>query len=152
HGALEEARRAVELNPSLPFALAIHAYQRHMAGHSPEESIGLVQRACALSPYDPVEWLFYDVLAGAYLNAGRFAEGLEAGRQLIMVSRRYYWGYLWSAMNVVGLGQIEEARRLIHEAQRVKPALSFELARKCLGKMAPDVERRFCGALRQAGL
>jgi len=152
HGALEEARRAVELNPSMPFALVLHAYQWHLAGHPPEESIELVRRARALSPHDPVEWLFYDVLAGAYLNAGRFAEGLEAGRRLIALSPNYYWGYLWSAMNAAGLGQLEEARSLVREARRVKPALSFELARKCLGRMAPEVERRLCESLRRAGL
>ncbi|HEX6729824.1 MAG TPA: protein kinase [Pyrinomonadaceae bacterium] len=152
HGALEESRQAVALNPSMPFALAIHAYHRHIAGHPPEESIGLVQRALRLSPHDPVEWLFYDVLSGAYLNAGRFDEGLEAGRRLIVLSPNYYWGYLWSAMNEVGLGRIEEARELVAQARRVKPELSFELARKCLGTMAPDVDRRFLAALRQAGL
>lgn len=152
HGALEEARQAVELNPSMPFALAIHAYQRHMAGHSAEESISFVQRALRLSPHDPVEWLFYDVLGSAYLNAGRFAEGLEAGRRLIALSPNYYWGYLWSAMNAVGLGQIEEAREFVAQARRVKPELSFELAKKCLGTMAPNVDRRFLAALRQAGL
>jgi TolB-like protein/cytochrome c-type biogenesis protein CcmH/NrfG/predicted Ser/Thr protein kinase len=152
HGALEESRQAVELNPSMPFALAIHAYHRHIAGYPPEESIALVQRALRFSPHDPVEWLFYDVLAGAYLNAGRFVEGLEAGRRLIALSPNYYWGYLWSAMNAVGLGQIEEAREFVAQARRVKHELSFELAAKCLGTMAPDVDRRFKEALRQAGL
>jgi TolB-like protein/Flp pilus assembly protein TadD len=152
HGALEQARQAVELNPSMPFALALYAYHRHIAGHPPEESIASVQRSLRLSPHDPVEWLFYDVLAGAYLNAGRFEEGLEAGRRLIVLSPNYYWGYLWSAMNAVGLGKIQEARNLVREALRVKPELSFELARKCLGTMSPNVEARFLEALRQAGL
>lgn len=152
HGALEESRRAAELNPSMPFALAIHAYHWYMAGNSSEESIALVQRAIRLSPRDPVEWLFYDVLSGAYLNAGRFAEGLEAGRRLIALSPNYYWGYLWSAMNAVGLGQSEEAHAMLRDARRVKPELSYELARKCLGTMAPDVDRRFSTALREAGL
>jgi adenylate cyclase len=152
YGALEEGRRAVDLNPSLVRAVAVHAYNRHMAGHPPEESIDLMQRAMRLSPHDPLEWLFYDVLAGAYLNAGRFAEGMEAGRRLIVLSPTYYWGYVWSAMNAAGLGRIEEAHDLIREARQVKPHLSFELARKCLGAMAPDVERRFANALHQAGL
>jgi tetratricopeptide (TPR) repeat protein len=152
HGALEESRRAAELNPSMPFALAIHAYQWYMAGNSAEESIALVQRAIGLSPRDPVEWLFYDVLSGAFLNAGRFAEGLEAGRRLIALSPNYYWGYLWSAMNAVGLGQIEEAHAVLRDARRVKPELSYELARKCLGTMAPHVDRLFSNALREAGL
>lgn len=152
HGALEESRHALELNPSMPFALAIHAYHRHISGQPPQESIALVQRALRLSPHDPLEWLFYDVLASAYLNAGRFAEGLEAGRRLIALSPNYYWGYLWSAMNAVGLGQIAEARNLNDEAQRVKPELSLELALKCLGTMSPDVDRRFNEALRLTGL
>nr|ART36316.1 C595 [uncultured bacterium] len=152
HGALEESRHALELNPSMPFALAIHAYHRHIAGQPPEESIALVERALRLSPHDPVEWLFYDVLASAYLNAERFAEGFEAGRRLVALSPNYYWGYLWSAMNAVGLGQIAEARKLVDEARRVEPQLSLELALKCLGTMAPDVDRRFKEALRLTGL
>jgi TolB-like protein/cytochrome c-type biogenesis protein CcmH/NrfG len=152
HGALEAAGRAVELNPSMPLALALNAYHRHIAGHPPEESIEVVRRAMRLSPHDPVEWIFYDVLAGAFLNARRFAEGLAAGRRLIHLSPNYYWGYLWSAMNAVGLGQVEEARQLIRKGRVVKPSLSLALARKCLGRMAPDVDRRFIEALQQSGL
>jgi serine/threonine protein kinase/tetratricopeptide (TPR) repeat protein len=152
HGALEAAGRAVELNPSMPLTLAYHAYHRHIAGHPPEESIEVVRRAMRLSPHDPVEWIFYDVLAGACLNAGRFAEGLAAGRRLISLSPNYYWGYLWSAMNAVSLGQVEEARQLIREGRVVKPTLSLALARRCLGGMAPDVDRRFTEALHQSGL
>jgi serine/threonine protein kinase len=48
------------------------------------------------------------------------AEGLEEGR-LIALAPRYYWGYLWSAMNAVGLGRVEEARAMIREARLVKP-------------------------------
>jgi eukaryotic-like serine/threonine-protein kinase len=152
YGALNEARRAVELNPSLPFALAIHAYLRHITGHSPDESIELMKRAIRLSPHDPVEWMFHDILSGAYLNAGRHAEGLDAGRRLIALAPHYYWGYLWSAMNAVGLGRLDEARALIGEARRVKPGISVDLARKCLGSMTEDVDRRFSRALRRAGL
>jgi tetratricopeptide (TPR) repeat protein len=136
----------------MPFALAIHAYLRHLTGHPPDESIDVMQRAMRLSPHDPIEWMFHDILSGAYLNAGRYAEGLDAARRLIMLAPRYYWGYLWSAMNAVGLGRLDEARALILEARRVEPGVSLELARKCLGSMTEDVDRRFSGALRQAGL
>ena len=152
YGALNEAHRAVELNPSMPFALAIHAYLRHITGHSPDESIELMKRAMRLSPHDPVEWMFHDILSGAYLNAGRHAEGLDAGRRLIALAPHYYWGYLWSAMNAVGLGRLDEARALIGDARRVKPGISVDLARKCLGSMTEDVDRRFSRALRLAGL
>jgi serine/threonine-protein kinase len=64
-GAEEAARRALELNPSLPRALTLYAYHRQIAGHPPDESIEQVKRAMRLSPHDPYEWLYYDVLAGS---------------------------------------------------------------------------------------
>jgi len=151
-GAQDASRRALQLNPSLPIALTLDAYHRQIAGHPPDESIDQVQRAMRLSPHDPCEWFYYDVLSSSFFNAGRFTEGLDAARRLITVSPSYYWGYLYSAMNAVGLGRIEDARAFIRQAHTVKPDVSFELARTCLGTMAPDVERRFYAALRAAGL
>ena len=151
-GALESSRRALELNPSLPRALTLYAYNRQIAGQPPEESIELVQRAMRLSPHDFYEWLYYDVLSSSYFNAGRFADGLETAQKLITISPGYYWGYLYSAMNSIGLGREDDARAFIRQAHALKPDVSFELAQTCLGTMAPDVERRFLGALREAGL
>jgi tetratricopeptide (TPR) repeat protein len=150
--ALEAARRGLDLNPSMPFALITYAYLRHMTGHPPEESIELIQRAMRLSPHDPAEFLFHDVLSGAYFNAGRYAEGLAAGRRLVALLPTYFWGYLWSAKNAVGLGQLDEARAMVREARRIQPGLSLALVRQSLGAMAPEVDRRFADALRKAGL
>ena len=151
-GALEAARRAVDLNPSLPWALSLLAYLIHMTGHPPQESIDLVQRAMRLSPRDPAEWLFYDALGGAYWNAGQYEEGLAVSRRLIALSPSYYFGYLWGALNAVGLGRIEEARDLIRQARQVQPELSLALVRRGLGAMAADVDRRMAAAWGQAGL
>ena len=133
-------------------AQLFHAYMWHMTGHPPEDSIELVHRAMRLSPRDPVEWLFYDVLASAYFNAGRFDEGLAASRRLIALWPEYYFGQLWCAMNAVGLGQVEVAQASIREARRLVPEVSLAMVRRVFGAMAPDVDRRMMGALRQAGL
>jgi predicted NAD/FAD-binding protein len=42
-----------------------------------------------LSPRDPVEWLFHDVLAGAYFDAGHHEEGLTARRRLVALYPDY---------------------------------------------------------------
>ncbi|MGH9601592.1 MAG: hypothetical protein ACRD24_04295, partial [Terriglobales bacterium] len=151
-GALEAARHAADLNPSLPLALAFLAYLLHMTGHPPQESIDLVQRAMRLSPHDPMEWIFYDALGGAYWNAGRYEDGLAVSRRLIAILPSYYFGYLWSALNAVGLGQIEAARDFIRQARQVQPALSLALVRRGLGAMATDVDRRMAAAWQEAGL
>jgi hypothetical protein len=42
-----------------------------------------------LSPRDPVEWRFFDVLASAYFNAARLDEGPAASRRLIALWPEY---------------------------------------------------------------
>jgi tetratricopeptide (TPR) repeat protein len=150
--ALEAARHGLDLNPCMPFAMIVEGYLGNLSGNPPEESIELMERAKQLSPHDPTDYLFYDILSASYMNAGRYAEGLAAGRRLVALMPNYYWGYLWSAMNAVGLGRLEEARALIHEARQVHPGLSLTLARQALWAMAPEVDHRFFEALRQAGL
>jgi TolB-like protein len=151
-GALEEARRSVELNPSLPFALSFYAYLLTMTGHPPGESITLAQRAMRLSPRDPAEWQFLDALGPSYFMAARYSEGLEASRRLVALTPSYYWGYLWGAINAVGLGQLDDARELVRQARALLPSLSIAHVRSALGAMAPEVDRRICDALQHAGV
>ena len=148
--SIESARRAVNLNPSFPLALTFLAYMSHMTGHPPQESIDLVQRAMRLSPQDPIEWLFYDTLGGAYWNAGRYQDGVAVSKRLIALLPDYYFGYIWCAMNLVALGQIDEAKEIIRQACQVQPALSLTLIRTSLGAIAPDVDRRMSEALLKA--
>jgi TolB-like protein/cytochrome c-type biogenesis protein CcmH/NrfG len=150
--SVDSARRAVNLNPSFPLALTFLAYMTHMTGHPPQESIDLVHRAMRLSPHDPMEWLFYDALSGAYWNAGQFEEGLAVGRRLIAFLPDYYYGYIWATLNLVNLGQMEEAKEMIRRGLQVQPALSLTLIRKGLGAISPDVDRRMADALVQAGI
>ena len=82
----------------------------------------------------------------------RFADGLEAGRRLVALAPSYIWGYLWSTMNAVGLGRIEEARELVRQARQVQPGLARVRQMQTLGAIAPDVDRRMNEALLQAGL
>ena len=152
NAAIEEARRGVELNPSHPMALVFYSYFWHMTGHPPQDSIDLVHRAMRLSPRDPVEWLFHDILASASFNAKRYDEGLEASWRLIALYPEYYFGQLWCAMNAVGLGQLDVARAAIRKAHELIPDLSLDMVRRVLGAMGPEVDRRMMGALKEAGL
>jgi tetratricopeptide (TPR) repeat protein len=150
--ALEEATRALELNPSSIWALMIHAWIWHMTGHDAGVSITQVERAMRLSPHDPAEFLFYDIGSAAYMNAGRYDGGLAFGRRLIALFPTYYYGYLWCAVNAAGLNRRDEARAFIADARRIQPDLSIRLVRQGLGAMAPQVDERLTHLLEQAGL
>jgi len=150
--ALEEAKRALELNPSSIWALTIHAWVWCMTGHDAAVSIAQVERAMRLSPHDPAEYLFYDIGSAAHLNAGRYDSGLALARRLTALNPNYYWGYLWCAANAAGAGNLDEAKKFIQEARMIQPEVSIALVRQSLGAMAPEVDRRLAGFLAQAGL
>jgi tetratricopeptide (TPR) repeat protein len=136
----------------LPMVLTYSAFVLTMAGHPPEESIALIQRAMRLSPHDPFEFFFYDALGVSYFCAGRYADGVAAGRRLMALRPTYTLGSIYAAMSAAELGHIDEAHDLMRQARGVQPDLSFALAHTALGGMAPDVDRRVSAALRKAGL
>ena len=152
YAAIEEARRGLDLNPSNIWVLLLYAYLWHMTGNPPQDSIDLVERARRLSPRDPAEWLFYDILAGAYLNAGRYEEGLAAAKRLTGLWPTYGFGYIWCAMNAAALGRIDEARGYGLKAREVQPDMSVAVVRQMLGATAPEVDRRIVETLQLAGV
>ncbi|HYN07346.1 MAG TPA: protein kinase [Vicinamibacterales bacterium] len=150
--ALEEATRALELNPSSIFALTVHAWIWQMTGHDPEVSIAEVERAMRLSPHDPAEFLFYDIGSAAYMNAGRFENGLAMAKRLIALFPTYYYGYLWCAAHAAGAGRLDDARAHIAEARRIQPDVSVSLVRLGLGAMSAEVDERLARLLTMGGL
>jgi len=64
----------------------------------------------------------------------------------------YYFGYVFVAMNAVGLGRLDEARKAILEGRRAQPDLSLELVQGIYGVERPEIDARRNAALRKAGL
>ena len=64
----------------------------------------------------------------------------------------YYYGHVFAAMNLVGLGRIDEARAEIDAARRAQPELSLQLVQGIYGVERPEIDARRNAALRQAGL
>src|SRR5262249_13422970 len=140
--AVDEARQAADLNPSDPLLLNFLAYALTISGHPPEQSIALIERAQRLSPHDPSEFLFYETLATAYFNAGRYADGVAAARRLISLRPTYLPGYFYGAMNASALDRRDEASELLRQARQLQPELSIAVFRSTMGGLAPDVDQR----------
>jgi adenylate cyclase len=154
-GALPEglaaARLAIELNPSMPEAWIWFGWAQLLAG-DPGACIAATERAEKLRPH----WQGYDNpnenLAAAYFEAGRYEEGLEAGRRLAEALPKYFPGYTHIARNAAALGRIEEARAAIAEARRLKPDVSLEMIQQMYGVSRPEIDALRNEALRKAGL
>lgn len=148
---LEASRRAVELNPSMPEAWGWLSWNLLVAG-DPEGSITAARRAQRLNPLGAMSSIVFDNLSQAYWELGDYEAGLRAARRLLAELPDYYFGHVFMAMNLVGLGRIEEARAEIDEARRAQRELSIEFVQGMYGVPRPEIDERRNDALRKAGL
>jgi len=150
--ALAAYERAIELNPSSSFAWAGLANAKGQSG-DPQGSIIAAEHAIRLSPNDPRVPVIRSTLSEGYYELGQFDKGLEQARMVVSANPANHWGYIDSALNEVGLGQIDRARAAIAEARRVQPALSMAWLEEGPGGLSnPDMAARWAATLRTAGL
>jgi len=148
---LEAARRAVEINPSMPLAWGWLSWNLLMAG-DPEGCISAGERSIRLNPLGTFTSIMYDNFSEAYWELGDYEAGLRSARRLLAELPDYYFGYVFVAMNAVGLGRIDEARAAIAEGRRAQPDLSLDLVQGIYGVERPEIDARRNAALRKAGL
>jgi tetratricopeptide (TPR) repeat protein len=148
---LDSARKAVDLNPSMPDAWNWLSWAQLMAGDA-QSAIVSSERVQRLDPQGPNASLTNDNLANAYWELGRYEAGLEASRRLLAARPDYYPGHVDAAFNYASLGRIDEARAAIAAARHLQPDLSIETIQRLYGVARPAVDTRRNAALRQAGL
>jgi TolB-like protein len=148
---LDAARLAVEINPSMPLAWGWLSWNLLMAGDA-EGCISAGERAIKLNPLGFYTSIMYDNFSEAYWQLGNYEAGLRAARRLLAELPDYYFGYVFVAMNAVGLGRLDEARAAIAKARLAQPDLSLELVQGIYGVSRPEIDARRNAALRAAGL
>jgi tetratricopeptide (TPR) repeat protein len=103
-----------------------------LAGAGREESIALIKRAIRLNPIYP--WYYLDALSTSYFLLQQYDNGLQIAEQLLDRGKKEGHkfmirnGHLWCAINLVELGQIEQAQSHMteHLKFRHKPLVNKE--------------------------
>ena len=129
--ALQNLRRAYELNPHDTNILTTLAHAEAMAG-DPQSAIARLEPALRLKPRDMTRHSVLLVLTICCLGARQYAKGVEYGSRGIdeFPASPAMHGNL--AMCLVGLGEIANAKAAMDEVRRIEP----ELVRRWLdGKM-----------------
>jgi len=154
--AIKYAEKAVTLNPNDPHILAVLALFMHFDGRF-EESVALGKMAMRLSPSYPT-WLLSGASAG-YIMAERYEEAIAAGKLLLSRSdkseRDAIAAHRSLAQAYMALGQSDEARLHIEEAQKIDPKvfnLGVQRERAMRSYRDPADAERFIALLRKAGL
>ena len=116
--SVSAARRAIEISPSFALGHLVLGMALLFSGHASEAIVPL-EYGLRLSPYDPQNFVWFNLLALARLFSGRTEAGLEAAARALQV--RPNW---WTSLEVLvccyaALGKLDEARRVARQMATV---------------------------------
>jgi pentatricopeptide repeat protein len=145
--SVSAARKAIEISPSFALGHFVLGMALLYSGHA-SEAIAPLEYGLRLSPYDPQNFVWFNVLALARLFSGRAEAGLEAAGRALQV--RPNW---WTSLEILiccyaALGKWDEARRCAHEMSAVTKLPGDVLAP--LKAHNPNWTEQMSSALRKA--
>jgi tetratricopeptide (TPR) repeat protein len=149
--AFEHFAIALELNPNCAQAWAWSASARAWMGEGPR-AIEEITKAIALSPYDPLMYLYTSNAGMAYLADGQYDRAIEYALRSLRENKTFTSAYRTLVMASQLAGKAEQARRMVHHLLQLEPGLTVAKFRdRYPGSAAPQTEL-YCDALAKAGL
>ena len=142
--------RALALSNSNVVALCTSAVALAWMGKT-EVAIERAQRALRLSPFDSLNYLSYQALAGANFHAKRFEEALAAARRAVESNPSFSVPYAYLAAALVRLGKGEEAKLAAQRVLALDPTFTIRRFSITVG-IIPSVFAAFADAWRESGL
>jgi adenylate cyclase len=131
---------ALELNPNSAQAWLWSAAARAWIGDGPR-AIEEINKAIALSPYDPLMYAYRSVAAMAYLADLQYDRAIKCALRSLRENKTYTSAYRLLVVASQLAGNTEQARRAARQLLKLEPGLGVEQFRK-----------RFPGSATQADL
>ena len=112
--SISAARKAIEISPSFALGHLVLGMALLFSGRA-SEAIAPLEYGLRLSPYDPQNFVWFNLLALARLFSGRAEAGREAAARALQI--RPNW---WTSLEVLiccyaALGKWDEARRCVQQ-------------------------------------
>ncbi len=147
--AIKYGKQALVLGPNNSEVYAILAFIKHFVGMD-KEAIELLKKAIRLHPYYHAWYSQY--LGMAYTETEEYDLALSAFDDVIAKAPHQTWGFVWSAVVYIRLGQEEKAKSQIVKALTLDPELSLEKLSGGNFYKNPKTWERITEDRRQAGL
>jgi tetratricopeptide (TPR) repeat protein len=111
-----------------------------------------INRAMALSPYDPLMYAYSGNAAMAYLADGQYERAIECALRSLRENRTYTSSYRLLTMALVLAGREDDARASARRLLELEPGLTVaSFRRRYPGGASPQADL-FCNALAKAGI
>jgi TolB-like protein len=115
--------RALAISNSNFVALCTSAVALAWSGRS-ELAIERAQRALKVSPFDSLNHLSYQALAGANFQLGRYDEAHQAARHAVELNPGFSVPYTYLAATLVRLGRKDEAGAAVRSVLKLDPSFT----------------------------
>jgi tetratricopeptide (TPR) repeat protein len=127
------------------------AAARAWMGDGPR-AIEEINKAMALSPYDPLMYAYSGNAGVAYLVDGQYERAIECALRSLRENRTYTSAYKQLAIALVLAGREDEARGTARRLLELEPGLTVaSFRRRYPGSASPHADL-FCDALARAGI
>src|SRR5437660_8181469 len=149
--ALRRFETALRINanaaPAWLWSAAAHAW----VGNGPL-AIEEINKAMALSPYDPLMYAYSGIAAMAYLVDGQYERAIECALRSLRENRTYTSSYRQLVIALVLASRGDEARASARRLLELEPGLTVAgFRRRYPGSASPHADL-FCDALAKAGI
>jgi len=145
--AVLAAEKAIEISPSFALGYLVLGMGHLFRGHA-HDALAPFERGLTLNPYDPQNFVWYNLLALAYLFAERPEDGLAAAVKGRKIRPAWRPVYETLACCYVALGRVREAEPSIAQLRQLAAAYS---GLEPLKLRNPQWARRYRDLLEQGG-
>src|SRR5262245_37756360 len=111
-----------------------------------------INKAMALTPYDPLMYAYTGIAGMAYLADGQYERAVECGLRCVQENKTYTHAYRLLAIALVLAGRAQEARTPMRELLQIDPGLTVARFRSRYPGRGCMTAEIYAAALAQAGL
>ncbi len=149
--AVESFQTALQINPNSARAWLWNAATHAWMGRG-AEAVEMVDRAIALSPYDPLSYAFSGVAAAAYLADRQYSRAIEFALRCMHEHRTYTAAHRLLILALVLAGRDVEARAALHQLLLLEPQFTVHQFRCFSPLSAGPLGEVYCEALARVGV
>jgi TolB-like protein/DNA-binding SARP family transcriptional activator len=133
--------------PAWLWSAAAHAWMGNGS-----RAIDEINKAMALSPYDPLMYAYSGIAGMAYLADGQYERAIECALRSLRENRTYTHAYRLLVLALVLAGREDEAQTSARRLLELEPGLTVtSFRRRYPGSASPHADL-FCEALARAGI
>jgi len=133
--------------PAWLWSAAAHAWMGNGS-----RAINEINKAMALSPYDPLMYAYSGIAGMAYLADGQYERAIECALRSLRENRTYTHAYRLLVFALVLAGRVDEAQASARRLLELEPGLTIaSFRRRYPGSASPRADL-LCDALARAGV